>query len=447
MNIRKAYGLVAGMLSFMSAPFVCKASFADELRQGVSLSERYLLSSVGDSLQTKSVGASGDSVSADTIPAYELVEAQKIAPSTSADIDSTVMSADSIDKSTDSLAVVPDSLSITSDSLASTVVDSLALRRSKVDTSTVKGGVMTLNSAKLLEQMYKEMDDSLKSKKFKVVEPESEIAKERSRLFKDSISFSTVSAISFALPGFGQLYNKQAWKIPILYGTVGGFATGAALLGKQYKKYNSLYNEAVYNQVPFEESSHYLQKANSYRTQRTLCIAGAAVSYLYFIGDAAMNYKGAVHNTRKATVLSAVFPGAGQVYNKQYWKLPIVWGGIAAFGYVIDYNNRGYQRFKKAYNMLTDGDPNTVDEFGGRYDAEVLQNTRDSYRRYRDLGIIMTCGFYLLNIVDAHVSAYLRQYDISDDLSMKVEPTMISAPRTSSRGGSDGLGMAMKLKF
>lgn len=316
------------------------------------------------------------------------------------------------------------------------------------DTATVRGGVLTLSSERLLDEMYRQMQDSAKVKKVRPAVPvESQAAKERSRLFKDSLSFSTVSAVSFVLPGFGQLYNRQAWKIPVLYGTVGGFATGAALLGKQYRKYDNRYNDAVYNKLPSEQIDALHRKANKYKTERTLCIAGAALSYLYFVGDAALNYKGAVHDTRKATVLSAIFPGAGQIYNKSYWKLPIVWGGMAAFGYIIDYNNRGYQRFKNAYNALTDGDPNTVDEFQGRYDASFLQNTRDSYRRYRDLGIIMISGFYLLNIIDAHVEAYLRRYDISDNLSMRVEPVMMDAPVTTARSGVNGMGMSMKLNF
>ena len=325
--------------------------------------------------------------------------------------------------------------------------DSIPAKITEVDTTVVRGGVLTLNSEKLLEEMYRQMQDTVSGKKVKVVKEESATAKERSRLFKDSLSFVTVTSVSFAIPGFGQLYNKQAWKIPILYGSVGGFITGGVMLNKQYKKYDRLYNQAVYNHLPADQTDQLHLKANKYNTQRTLCFAGAAASYLFFVGDAALNYKGAVHNTRKATMLSAIFPGAGQIYNKSYWKLPIVWGGMAAFGYVIDYNNRGYQRFKKAYNYLTDDDPNTVDEFYGRYDASVLQNTRDSYRRYRDLGIIMLSGFYLLNIIDAHVDAYLRRYEISDDLSLRLEPTMMPAPVTTSRYSSNGMGVSMKINF
>ncbi len=154
------------------------------------------------------------------------------------------------------------------------------------DTATVRGGVLTLSSERLLDEMYRQMQDSAKVKKVRPVVPvESQAAKERSRLFKDSLSFSTVSAVSFVLPGFGQLYNRQAWKIPVLYGTVGGFATGAALLGKQYRKYDNRYNDAVYNKLPSEQINALHRKANKYKTERTLCIAGAAVSYLYFVGD------------------------------------------------------------------------------------------------------------------------------------------------------------------
>lgn len=313
------------------------------------------------------------------------------------------------------------------------------------DTIRVRGGVLPIMQDKLLEDLFTVRDgDSVKTKPVKVVRPPSLASTERSRLFKDTLTFGTVSALSFAIPGFGQLYNKQYWKIPVLYGSVAGFSVAASHAGKMSRQYSSMTDVATNTA---EDNDHYKLKSNNYQTQRTLYLAGAVVSYLYFVGDAAINYKGAVHSTRKATILSAIFPGAGQVYNKSYWKLPIVYGGFATFGYVIDYNNRGYKRFSKAYTYLTDNDPSTVDEFNGRYDASLLQNTRDSYRRYRDLGIILMSGFYLLNIIDAHVDAYLRRYEISNDLSMRVEPSMTEGPRLSGRSSSDVMGMSLKVNF
>lgn len=97
--------------------------------------------------------------------------------------------------------------------------------------------------------------------------------------------------------------------------------------------------------------------------------------------------------------------------------------------YCIDWNNRGYQRFKKAYNLLSDYDRNPdkypdgpTDEFHGRYSASFIRNLRNNYRRNRDLCIILSGALYVLQIVDAHVDAHLKDYDISDDLSMNLEP-------------------------
>ena len=339
---------------------------------------------------------------------------------------------------------VDSALLLTGDSVSG-VSDSL--KKYVPDTLVVKGGVLPLVQEKFLEKRALVNADTLPLNEVNVEKPMSAIASERSKLFKDTLSFGTVSGVSFAVPGFGQIYNKQYWKLPILYGGVAGFTTLAVHAGKQYKSYNNRYNLAIQNQAGQDEIDALHRKVNNYKTQRTLYITGAALTYLYFVGDAALNYKGVVHNTRKATVLSAIFPGAGQIYNKSYWKLPIVYGGLITFAYVIDYNNRGYQRFKKAYNTLTDGDDTTVDEFGGRYSASTIRNTRDSYRRYRDLWIIMMSAFYLLNIIDAHVDAYLRKYDVSDDLALRVEPSLQEGPVLTKRPSSNLVGMSLKLNF
>ena len=127
--------------------------------------------------------------------------------------------------------------------------------------------------------------------------------------------------------------------------------------------------------------------------------------------------------------MACICPGAGQIYNKSYWKVPFVIGGFATLGYCIDWNNRGFQRFKKAYSLLADYEqhpekyPNgPTDEFRGRYSSNFIKNLRNNYRRNRDLCIILTGGLYILQIVDAHVDAHLRDYDVSDDLSMNIEP-------------------------
>jgi hypothetical protein len=177
-------------------------------------------------------------------------------------------------------------------------------------------------------------------------------------------------------------------------------------------------------------------------------------SYIYFIGDAAVCYAtNDVSAVSRATTLSTICPGAGQLYNKSYWRVPIVIGGFATTIYCVDWNNRGYQRFKKAYRLRFDYDehpelyPNgSQDEFNGRYASSFLKNLRNSYRRNRDLCIILTAGIYILQIVDAHVDAHLRDYDISDDLSVEVTP-MINYAYQPGLGTTATMGMNLSFKF
>ena len=144
------------------------------------------------------------------------------------------------------------------------------------------------------------------------------------------------------------------------------------------------------------------------------------------------------HSPRRATIYSVVLPGLGQAYNKKYWKIPIIYAGFGAFGYFIHWNNQNYQIMKRAYSDFTDGDKTTnsyLDLDGAQfYD---LSNVRDSvnfktaiskqqdyYRRNRDLLVILTVGFYGLNIIDASVDAHFFDFDISEDLSLNWQPLM-----------------------
>jgi hypothetical protein len=142
------------------------------------------------------------------------------------------------------------------------------------------------------------------------------------------------------------------------------------------------------------------------------------------------------HSPHKATIYSAVLPGLGQIYNRKYWKVPLVYGGFAAFGYFIKWNNDQYNSYKQAYNDLVDDDPNTTSYMKlhgiAQWDltnssvksqlATRISNGKDAFRRYRDLNIIGTVAFYALNIIDASVDAHFFNFDISDDLSMNWTP-------------------------
>lgn len=127
----------------------------------------------------------------------------------------------------------------------------------------------------------------------------------------------------------------------------------------------------------------------------------------------------------KAALLSTVLPGAGQVFNKKYWKPPILYAGFVALGYAIEFNNRNYKNFRKAYLYRVDDDPATVDDYVDQYpDASSLQVRKDYYRRTRDLMWIIGSGVYILNIIDAYVDAHLADFDVGDDLSMHAGPGM-----------------------
>lgn len=250
--------------------------------------------------------------------------------------------------------------------------------------------------------------------------------------FSDSMSLSRVCLTGAVLPGFGQIYNKQYWKLPILYTTLGASLGLAIHQNSVYKPLRREYDELLFNGMSRTEELNALQsKMISSNTKRQLFWGAAVASYIYFLGDAAVKYStNDVSDVKKATTLSFICPGAGQIYNKSYWKVPIVIGGMVSMAYVIDWNTRGFRRYKDAYALRSDFDNNpgnypdgvSKDEFQGRYSATYLKNLRDAYRRNRDLSIILTAAVYAFQIVDAHVDAHLKDFDVSDDLTVRLEP-------------------------
>ncbi len=129
---------------------------------------------------------------------------------------------------------------------------------------------------------------------------------------------------------------------------------------------------------------------------------------------------------KRSALYSALVPGLGQIYNKQYWKLGVVVAGLGAAGYFLNFNNTEYQRFRNAYIARIDGDPNTVDEFDvsfGGYQAADLNTLQNQYRQYLEYTVVFTTVGYALNILDAYVGANLKSFDINDDISLQTKPT------------------------
>lgn len=131
------------------------------------------------------------------------------------------------------------------------------------------------------------------------------------------------------------------------------------------------------------------------------------------------------YNPRKALLYAAVLPGLGQVYNKKYWKLPLVYGGFYAIGRGINWYNDYYVRYKthlfyNIENQLGNTDRNPTVPFT----TEQLRRIVDKARRERDLMVILMGGMYLLQIVDAHVDAHLKEFDLNPNLKVSIEPTI-----------------------
>jgi hypothetical protein len=154
---------------------------------------------------------------------------------------------------------------------------------------------------------------------------------------------------------------------------------------------------------------------------------------------------------KKAVIYSAIFPGLGQIYNRQYWKLPILYSGFVGFTYAITWNNGYYRDYLGGYQDIMDDNPDTNrwhnmlpygmewESVDKKWFADVLKQRKDYYRYYRDLSIIGTFALYLLAIVDAYVDSQLYDFDMSPDLSMRISPTLLKEERTKYIGNSYGL--------
>lgn len=148
----------------------------------------------------------------------------------------------------------------------------------------------------------------------------------------------------------------------------------------------------------------------------------------------------------RAAFYSAVLPGLGQIYNKQYWKLPFIYGGMIAIGHAVKYNNDRYNAFRNAYliadQIESDGDGSSgIENPYPYFNKSSLQRRAEKFQRDRDFMVIIGAVFYLLNIVDAHVSAHLIEFEINEDLSFR--PTY----QPQSEHFTQNLGMSLVLQL
>ena len=162
---------------------------------------------------------------------------------------------------------------------------------------------------------------------------------------------------------------------------------------------------------------------------------------------------------QRALWLALVVPGGGQIYNRKYWKLPIVYGGFLGCIYALTWNNTMYKDYSQAYLDIMDDDPTTAsyekflhlgrqinDSNIERYKT-IFKSRKDKYRRWRDMSLFVMVGIYALSVIDAYVDAELSVFDISKDLSLKVQPTVIGNPTIENPLYASSLGINCKLNF
>lgn len=163
-------------------------------------------------------------------------------------------------------------------------------------------------------------------------------------------------------------------------------------------------------------------------------------------------------NPKRALWLALVIPGGGQIYNRKYWKLPLVYGGFLGCLYAMNWNNTMYKDYSQAYLDLMDNDPATQsynqfmhlgmqinDSNMDRY-KDLFKKRKDRYRRWRDMSFFVLVGVYALSVIDAYVDAELSAFDISKDLSLRIEPTILDT-HTSKHPLDSAVGVQCSIKF
>lgn len=145
----------------------------------------------------------------------------------------------------------------------------------------------------------------------------------------------------------------------------------------------------------------------------------------------------------RAAMLSATLPGMGQVYNRKYWKVPIVYAGFGTLVYFLDMNLSEYQRWRTAYIARVDGNPNTVDDYPF-HSTHHLQRAMEYYRRNLEVTYILAAALYILNILDASVDAHLMDFDVGEDLAIGFRPQVLPHIHGASRGPSAALGIYLR---
>ena len=149
----------------------------------------------------------------------------------------------------------------------------------------------------------------------------------------------------------------------------------------------------------------------------------------------------AYHSPKRAALMSTIIPGSGQIYNKKYWKVPVIYAGLAGLAYSINFNQTRYIKYRTAFKYRIDDDPLTIaDSPYSNADLDLLQQY---YHRYRNLSVIGATLLYVMNIIDASVDAHMFTFDVSDDLSFNIHPALINTANVNHYA----TGFSLNIKF
>ncbi len=274
---------------------------------------------------------------------------------------------------------------------------------------------------------------------------------------KNTMKIGTMFAGSVVLPGTAQIYNKDYWKLPIVYGGIGALAGTGGYYISRYNKSKKAYDKwseaktayELENNTPYNIEAPLID--NKAKNTGTWLLVGAGLVYWGSLMDGVVSFESDREpHPGRATLYSVLLPGLGQIYNGELFKIPIYWGGLLASVHFLTTNNLNYKRFKRIHNEATD--PNSG--YSENISAETAKWYRDVYRRYRDYSIVATAAVYLLQIIDANVFAYMHDFEVTDDITMNIEPAVISPYNAYAINtpqpicnGQNALGMKIGLRF
>ncbi len=213
--------------------------------------------------------------------------------------------------------------------------------------------------------------------------------------------------------GGQQIHNHQTWKVPV---ACGAMAAGAGA-GLYYR-----------HRWKAEDNKDFQHMSNWF-------FAGAGLAYWATLMDGVYNYKKEIRGQAgKATLYSLLLPGLGQAYNGEFWKIPIYYGCLITSTNLLITNHTNYKRFKRIHNEASD----TETDYTGPIAGETALYYRNVYRRYRDYSAVAVLGFYLLQVIDANVFAYMQDFELDDNIAMQVSPAVIDSQYALSGNPSGG---------